>query len=208
MLGHRGDDADSRQPRDEGRALTVEIEDATHLSVFAIAPQPLLIRLGTLLSELTQADVFQRHREPQTWEWPKQGRRIGFMVEEPSSFDGPPALVFALSAPVKDDRITAVIGANAAIWRVTAARPSTDLIKSRAHLAVFRDLLGPLLDRIKACHGQTTALHIFPVMGVAAAVELGRVRMPKAHMPWIIFDQVNHQGGFIHALTIPQKDRQ
>jgi hypothetical protein len=190
-----------RQVRDRMR-----LGEVSHLSVFAIAPQPLLIRLGTLLCDLTHADVFQRHREPQTWEWPKRAARIAFTVEEPVFNDGPPALVLALSAFVTNDRITTILGPDAAIWRVTVARPHTDLIKSRTHLVALRSLLGPLLDRIKARHGQTTPLHVFPAVGVSAAVELGRVRMPKAHMPWVIYDQVNDRGGFIPALSIPHKD--
>ncbi len=59
-----------------------------------------------------------------------------------------------------------------------------------------------LLDLIKVRHGQTTPIHIFPAASVSVAVELGRIRMPKANAPWRIYDQVNHRGGFIHALTI------
>jgi len=39
-------------------------------------------------------------------------------------------------------------------------------------------------------------------------VEFGRVRMPKADMPWLIYDQVNARGGFIPALSIPEGERQ
>ena len=31
-------------------------------------------------------------------------------------------------------------------------------------------------------------LHVFPVMPVSCCVEFGRTRMPKADMPWVIFD--------------------
>ena len=51
-------------------------------------------------------------------------------------------------------------------------------------------------------HGQRTSLNIFPAMPVACAVELGRVRMPKADMPWVVFDQNNKRGRFIKALEI------
>ena len=44
--------------------------DIDHLSVFALAPQPLLVLLGTLLGDIIPADVYQRHREPPTWAWP------------------------------------------------------------------------------------------------------------------------------------------
>jgi len=60
----------------------------------------------------------------------------------------------------------------------------------------------PLLDKIKAVHGQTTTLNIFPATSVSTAVELGRVRMPKADMPWQVYDQVNKLGGFIPAIKI------
>lgn len=174
-----------------------------HLSVFAIAPQPLLILLGTLLNDIMSAEVFQRHREPQTWNWPKKAPRLEFLVEAPASFDGVPALVLALSAEVTDDRIMGVLGPDASIWRVTVSRPNMDLIKSRKQLSAFRTLMGALLDRIKAAHGQTTTLHVFPATGVSTAIELGRVRMPKAHMPWQLYDQVNARGGFIPALLLP-----
>jgi len=185
------------------RIAAGEIE---HISIFAIAPQPLLILLGTLMMDIVSAEVFQRHREPQTWSWPECAEVVTFDITEPKKFDGPPVLVLALSAPVAIERITDVVGHNACIWHVTVSQPHNDLIKSRAHLANFRATIRPLLDRIKLCHGQTTPLHIFPAAGVAANVELGRIRMPKAHMPWELYDQVNHRGGFIHALTISRGD--
>jgi hypothetical protein len=60
-----------------------------------------------------------------------------------------------------------------------------------------------LLDQIKAAHGQNTPLHIFPAMPVSLSVELGRIRMPKADMPWILYDQIANRGGFVPTLSIP-----
>jgi hypothetical protein len=55
---------------------------------------------------------------------------------------------------------------------------------------------------IKGKHGQSTPLRIFPAMPIACAVEFGRVRMPKADMPWIIYDQNNKAGKFIQTISI------
>jgi hypothetical protein len=177
-----------------------------HLSVFGIAPQPLLILLGSLMIDFTKAEVYQRHREPQTWAWPEKASKLRFTVQEPGAASGSPALIIALTAEVTDERVTDAIGADAAIWRLTVPRPNNELIKSRKHLSDFRTTVRELIDRIKARHGQTTPLHVFPVAGVAAAVELGRVRMPKAHMPWILYDQVNARGGFVRAISLPFGD--
>jgi allophanate hydrolase subunit 2 len=39
-------------------------------------------------------------------------------------------------------------------------------------------------------------------MPVSAAVELGRVWMPKADLPLVIYDQNTSLGGFVKALEI------
>lgn len=173
-----------------------------HLSVFAIAPQPLLIQLGVLLGDIVPADVYQRHREPPTWEWPTMSQTPAFQVREPASTAGIPALVISLSATVTTDRITSVLGDNVSIWVVTVSSPHNDVVKSREQLSEFRASMRPLLDRIKAVHGQDTVLHVFPVCSVSTAVECGRIRMPKADMPWRIYDQVGARGGFVSALSV------
>jgi len=174
-----------------------------HLSVFAIAPQPLLILLGTLLGDIVPSDVYQRHREPPTWEWPPESPTPAFELRRPASHGGPPALVFELSATVSGERIRRVLGTDTSIWSITVPSPHNDVTKSRRQVSEFRALLRTALDQIKAAHGQRTVLHVFPAMSVSLAVELGRVRMPKADTPWQIYDQVNALGGFVPALALP-----
>lgn len=176
--------------------------DIEHLSVFAIAPQPLLILLGTLLGDIVPADVYQRHREPPGWNWPEHTAPVTFQVDAPTTIGGPPALVIGLSAIIAQSRITSILGPEAAIWSVTTSTPHNDLIKSRTDLAAIRTLARSLFDRIKAAYSAADTLHIFPACGVSVAVELGRVRMPKADMPWQIYDENTSRGGFVPALTI------
>lgn len=187
------------------RRVKERIEDAeiSHLSVFGLAPQPLLIQLGTLLCDVTPAEVYQRHREPTaSWEWPDSAEPLEFKVERPSTSGPTPALVIALSAPVSHDRVRAVLGEEASIWTLTVDDPNNDLIKSREQLSAFRNAVRKLFDEIKRAHGQETPLHVFPVGSVSTAIEFGRVRMPKAHMPWVLYDQVNQLGGFVRTIEI------
>lgn len=179
-----------------------------HLSVFALAAQPLLIRLGALLGDIVRAEVYQLHREPApSWKWPAQSPAAPEVeVRRPSLTKGPPALVLAFSATVMAERITSVLGPDAAIWTLTVPSPHKELVKSPAQLSEMRGLFSRVLDEIKAVHGQHTQLHVFPVMPVSLAVELGRARSPKAEMPWRIFDQVGALGGFVPALEIDPKE--
>ena len=179
-----------------------------HLSVFAIAPQPLLILLGSLLGDIVPSDIYQRHREPTTWEWPSEEETPSFRLARPISVEGPAALVFEVSATINVERIQQVLGKRVSVWSISVPAPHNDVMKSRRQKAEFRGLVRTAIDQIKALHGQTAMLHVFPAMPVSLAVELGRVRMPKADMPWLVYDQVNARGGFVRALTIPDGEEQ
>jgi len=183
-----------RQPLDRG-----EIE---HLSIFALAPQPLLIDLGARLGDITQVDVFQLHREPPGWAWPIDGDTLEFIVERPEGPAEHVALVLAVSGTIVDDRITAVLGSDVAIWRVTIATPHNESVKSRASLRRFRETVRRVLDDMKALHGADRIVHVFPALPASLAVELGRVRTPKAEMAWQLYDEQRELGGFQSAFPL------
>ncbi len=173
-----------------------------HISIFAVAPQPLLILLGYLLSDLPAAEVYQLHREPPDWRWQDHPKEFRYVVQEPSSHTGVPALVLSLSGTITDERIKSVLGNDADLWIVTIQDPNNDFLKSREQTKAFRQHIRILLDKIKARHGQRTTLHVFPAMPVALAVELGRIIMPKADLPIRIYDHNSSLGGFIPTFNI------
>lgn len=173
-----------------------------HFSVFGFAPQPLLILLGSILTDKIPADVYQLHREPRAWKWQRHPSEFEFHVKAPQEIKENPVLIISLSASIQHDRIVAAAGPNPSIWELTIDEPHNDFLKSEAQLAMFREKTRKLMASIGNAHGNKTRLKIFPAMPVACAVELGRIRMPKADMPWIIFDQNNKRNGFIPTLMI------
>jgi len=185
------------------RDIRPRIEEANpcHFSLFCLAPQPLLILLGTLFSDKVPVEVYQLHREPQTWKWQSHPEGFAFKINPPESTDYNPALIISLSDRISHDRITSIFSDNVSIWELTITDPHNDFLRSQAQLTMFRETLRKLLISIKEAHGQSRPLKIFPAMPVACAVEFGRVRMPKADMPWIMYDQNNKAGRFIE--TIP-----
>ncbi len=186
------------------RHIRPRIQDAkpNHFSVFARASQPLLILLGTLLTDKVPVEVYQLQREPVSWRWQGDSNGFYFRVVPPEKMDGEPVLVVSASARISPDRITAVVGSNISLWELMVDHCDNDFLKSRAQLSAFRESARRLLNRIAEAHGQSTPLKIFPAMPVSCAVELGRIRMPKADMPWIVYDQSNKLGRFIRALEI------
>lgn len=178
--------------------------DIVHLSIFALAPQPLLIELGRLLSDIPMAQVYQLHREPPDWVWQEDASiSCDYLISQPDAFEMEKvALVLSLSATIMPERITDVLGNNVAIWMLTIDEPNNDFLKSRTQLADFRKTYRKLLDVIKARHGQNILLHIFPAVPTSVAVEMGRVWMPKADLSLRIYDQNRQTGGFTFAIDI------
>jgi hypothetical protein len=181
-----------------------EEQTPAHFSVFALAPMPLLIQLGTLFTDKIDVDVYQPIREPRTWRWQDFPERFEFIVKKPDTFNNPPVLVISLSDKIVHDRIFDVLGKDVSIWELTVddAFIGNDTIRAQAQLSLMRTEVRKLMVNIKEKHGFNTTLHIFPTMAVSCSIEMGRARMPKADMPWKIYDQNNEVGKFIEALTI------
>lgn len=172
-----------------------------HYSVFAIAPQPLLIKLGTMLNDLHHVRVFQKHREPQTWKWQQTSTAKEYIFKQPTNISKTPVLLISLSATVDHSRIKKILGEDISIWEITIDTPNNDFLKTEELLIMYRQQSRIALDKIKACHG-CVDLHVFPVMPVSAAVEFGRVWMPKADMPLVIYDETRSKDGFYKTITI------
>jgi len=180
----------------------IEDDEVQHYSLFAIAPQPLLIKLGTLFSDIANVEVYQKHREPDTWRWQNETQINDFILSEPSDKTKMPVLKFSLSADINDERIQNVLGKECSIWTITIKSPNNDFLKTRELLSKFRQIIRYALNKIKTGHGENTPLHIFPAMPVSAAIEFGRAWMPKADLPLIIYDQNTSRNGFIKTLEI------
>lgn len=184
----------------------LQSREGGHVSLFALAPQPLLILLGQLLSDMAGVEVHQLHREPQDWRW-REGEAIPFSLTAPEAGGATVALKLGISATIADERIQSVLGPDTPIWSITTPDPHNDVLQTRASLGAFRRIARQAFDRIKARHGERAMIHIFPAMPLSTAVELGRVWMPKADLPMIVYDQNRTTGGFAPRLHIPDQAR-
>ncbi|MBL0925387.1 MAG: SAVED domain-containing protein [Sphingomonadaceae bacterium] len=180
----------------------IERQDIQHLSVFALAPQPLLIELGRLLCDIVPMVVHQRHREPATWIWQRDCSTIRYDRVEPArDRTGAVALKLGVSATITDDRIERAVGEDAAIWSLCAKHPHNDIVRCPEDQTAYRQALRLLFDSIKVRHGENVPIHVFPALPASLAVETGRVWMPKADPELRIYDQ-QREHGFVPALTI------
>lgn len=173
-----------------------------HISIFAFAPMPLLIKLGTLINDIQTVEIHQPVRSPKTWNLQDDEIETNYSITEPADNYPTVALNISLSATINNDRITNVLGNECSIYTITIDSPFNDFLKSKVQLQNFSEKVRHLLNLIKSKYDAYTPLHIFPAMPIATAIELGRAWMPKADMPLIIYDENTANSGFFKAIEI------
>lgn len=170
--------------------------DLEHLAIFGFAPIPILIELGRLLSDISEATVYGRHREPKPgWAWPNDAEQLSF--DRTAGRSGPKkvALKLSVTAEISDDRVLAVFpGQDISIWEIRSSRLGANELRNQADLTGYRILVGRVLDEIQIQHGSDVDLAIFPAVPTICAIELGRVWQPKAHPAFDVYDQTQAQG--------------
>lgn len=181
----------------------IKENNPSDFSIFAMAPMPLLIKLGSLFTDKISVDTYQPIREPKTWRWQEEPKGFEFIVTNDEEYEKEPVLILSLSGKISRDRIYEVTGQDVNIWEITVPESflHNDFMRSKSQLSLFRKELRKLIVQINEKHSKKP-LKIFPAMPISCAIELGRVRMPKSDMQWIIYDQNNKADKFIEAITI------
>lgn len=174
----------------------------THVSLFPLGPQPLLVKLGTVLNDKYQVRVYQKHREPDTWRWLDDCVNNDIYLEEPNDKSKDPVLVLALSAKAIKERIAQKYGDTASVWIITCEEPDNDMMKCEWQLKQFNRVARKAMDAIKTAHPEASCLKIFMAAPASCAVELGRIRMSKADKPWTLYDYWADKDEDIETITI------
>ena len=157
-----------------------------HVSLFAIAPQPLLVRLGTLLNEKYPIRTFQKIRNPNTWTWQESGD-FNLKIIGPEDTSKQPVAVFAISADAIIARTEAHYKGDASMWILVADKPDMNILLTEKQLTYFSDVARTFIEEISKSTSYDT-IHVHMAMPVSCAIELGRVWMPKAHKDLLLFE--------------------
>tara|TARA_R110002096_G_scaffold349985_1_gene543029 strand:- start:4637 stop:5788 length:1152 start_codon:yes stop_codon:yes gene_type:complete len=178
-------------------------QNKAHFSIFGLAPQPLLIKLGVQFSEIANCEIYQSHREPkQTWEWPKNKTVSNVHLIESENKNKTAVLIISMSDKVNRERIYAVLGSDISIWEITVDEPNRNILQTKETLVNFKNKVRDAYSGIRTIQGEQSEIHLFPVMPNSCAIETGRVWMPKVDLPLIIYDQNKNRDGFYKTITI------
>jgi hypothetical protein len=179
-----------------------------HISLFALAPIPLLMHLGSKLSNKFAIDFYQRHRDLGTtpWRWREQAATVDYDVRQlqNGTVKDRVALVISLSGTIPRDTLPASIDETFHVYELTldGVTPNPDFLRSREDLDAFRRRYRLLLRELQRDHGQLEELHVFAAVPAPVAVCLGHDLLPKVDPALLAYDFNKLEGGFNLKLRI------
>lgn len=175
-----------------------------HVSVFAIGSIPVLVFLGSQLSNKVPTDLYQRHRDTQDWIWsPELGkaRYVQRLVREGTE-RSQVALILSLSGKLTLDQLPELEGFY--IYEITldGQLPSTDFLRSKSDLEGFRSQYQEFLGLLRSEHSSAKTVHLFPAVPAPVAVTCGRELLHKIPPSLSVYDRSRGAGGFQFVLEI------
>ncbi len=175
------------------------------LSVFALAPIPLLMLLGQALGDIRTVSVHQKLRNPDTWHWQDSASDdVTFSLDRPSTITPTlPAVVLALSisGAVHANEIEhALDNATVDRWELRASRAEVDVVRTYAQLEAVGTLWRQALHDIRATYGPDVEVHLFPAIPNSVAIECGRRLLPKADPTIHVYDRTT--SGFVRRCQL------
>jgi SMODS-associated and fused to various effectors sensor domain len=180
------------------------------LSIFALAPIPLLVHFGSLLGDLHHIDLYQRHRDRQDWTWGEEEEAGTFYeVRTPESCANTGqevALILSISEPVVHARVQAALGSEPLVYEIRAREPSRDFLTSRKRLEVFGYEVRKLLYEFRTWHEHHRVVHLFAAVPAPVAIEFGR-SLKEFDPPFWVYEYEKGTRTLVPALMVNAREK-
>jgi hypothetical protein len=185
----------------------MDVEATRHISLFALAPIPLLVYLGFCLSNKVAVEFYQRHRTgTEPWKWKTTGKPAKYVLHQRRSGGDPTkvALILPLSGSIDDQLLLPTIDGGFFVYEIVfkGQAPNPEFLRQRRDLKEFRVLYRRFLSKLMRDHPAVRELHVLPAVPAPIAVACGHDLLPKVHPSLVIYDYDKACGGFIERLRI------
>jgi len=185
-----------------------EVRQTAHISLFALGQIPVLMHLGSRLSNKVPVDVFQRHRDDERWKWKALGEPVTYVLNKvrDGSSSNHVALLLSLSGSIASSSLPRDIDSRYAVYEITLSgtTPAPTFLRTRADLENFKLTYQRALGTITKHHPGLAAIDLFPAVPAPVAVLCGRELLPRVHPALRVYDNDKAKGGFTYQLTLNQ----
>lgn len=182
-------------------------------AVFSIAPIPLIVHLGFLLSDSVLVRPYKLHIDTVSWEWPD---RDGEAIDDNIQVSGVPEDVVSetcevvirvsLSERVGEYETDAVLPDVSVQVDVFVDNPSLNWIRSPHQLERLAEVFRRVLSKIRRKAPFCQRIHLFAAVPAPAAMVLGQQVNPRMNPPVCVYQYARQKAPrYELALTLGQE---
>lgn len=197
----------SRDLERQVRRILPSIKDK-HISLFAVAPQPLLFKLGRLLNRNYDVDVRQSQGDISHWRWPTKEKTIELVTDQLSCGEvyNKAAITIEISAQLSEVEIAKVFDGYD-VHRIVAPNGGPQSIRSMADLQAVTCKYRELLNKIRLESAPDVQVALLFIAPASVSIEAGRQLM-KGDPHITVYDRNALTKAWIPALHFPGAEEQ
>jgi hypothetical protein len=192
------------------RELDDSIDDTKvkHLSIYGIAPMPLLFYLGKCIGDAIPCDIYQSHRNivdtSKTWNWHDSSNiNNTFDIEKSENTASKKVyLKISISDYIHHDKYAGLINDDSAVYQIQVKEPTPHFMKNKKQLEAFSYEYRKLLNYIQLTHGVDCEIFILPAVPVSIAIEAGRAILPTKDPKIYVCEYYSDRNGYEPVLRI------
>jgi hypothetical protein len=186
---------------DKGLAVGNDGLKSSHLSIFGLAPIPVLAYLGFRLGNTIPAEIYIKTRG---MPWSLNSGEPQLTLKTSHLRRAPRAKKVALSIAISGTTSTSEIEKHlgkAPIFTIRSQSPGLDQIRYIEELEHFRKVYRNTIDAIREQYGKQCEIHVFGAMPTCAAVVCGRELVDGVDPVMVMYEHLGQEEGLIPALT-------
>jgi len=186
-------------------ALKPGVNDASieHLSIFALGPIPLLIQLGASIGNCIPFDIYQFHRDTNSWNWKDESSWSGFKVGKTyiDKKSKNTALLLSLSGKIHPTEIPKQLNIGS-MYEIYIDNPTPQFLTQNFILNEFKKVYRKSLNEIRETNGDDAKILVLPAIPAPVAVLCGTELLPKIDPEILIYDNNKLKKGFNYCFTL------
>jgi len=182
-------------------------------AVFSLAPIPLAIHLGFLLSDRVAVNCFQYHRDKKTWRWPDLPKsqfdlniRVSGLPNRVIGKQCETVIRISLSAKIQPEESNEVLANTPVEIDIFVDQPDVMWLQSSMQLERFQQIFRDVLANIRSNIPRCSQIHLFYAGPTGVAVIIGQLINPRMNPPVRLYEYSRQtKPRYRWALTLEDK---
>ena len=166
--------------------------DLARFAIFPLAPVSACIFFGYVLTSRVNTKAFQYHRDAASWCWSKDvegAESVSVSIPiKAESLEAQVCFVFALSANVDIEAVSATIVGEKTIYVLGVEHPTTSWLQERGQLAELGLKTRETFERAAERHPKSTLWHIYYAGPAPGAIVVGQQMNPTMVPPVQLYE--------------------